>query len=129
MLSGCSDAPRSGFALLLNRTGCGKLFVNELVLQTHQCPVTGVTVILGLQKDVTADIPINRFLECCISHEAYTALLERQSEALVARVSNLQLDCDRILEDIFSMTQAAGVGLAHTGGEKASSPPYGAAGG
>jgi broad specificity phosphatase PhoE len=107
MLNNFPEPDMTGFALLLNRKQGGALFVNQLVLRTHRHPMTGEPYIIGVQDDVTSKIPVLRFLEQCKCWMSYQALLTDHEAELAEKVADLQLNCDEVINEIFSMAQEA----------------------
>jgi broad specificity phosphatase PhoE len=107
MLQDIAHTNTTGFALVLNRKSCGTLFVNEWVMRTHKCPMTGIPYVICVTNDVTDTVSIPFFLNCCKSCETYAMLIDSHETVLLERASHLSLDCDPIFNEILSMTRVA----------------------
>lgn len=73
------DSSNVGFSVLVNRKKDGTLFVCELILRVQRHPSLGWSYFVGLQKDITDEVPLKRILGVARTHEYYDLLRDRQA--------------------------------------------------
>lgn len=77
-----------GQALLVNRKKNGDLFVCELTTQMRKHPTLGWPYVIGVQRDVSEDLPVSALLEA-VGTGAYASLIDRHSGTKAHTVAQL----------------------------------------
>lgn len=82
---------RMGFILALNRKKSGQLFVCEVLMFVMEHPVVGWPYSIGLQRDVTAEVPVGTLL-LAASEARFPALARSREAPARERVATLRME-------------------------------------
>lgn len=87
-----------GFSLVLNRTKDNEYLVIELVMFVHMHPAFGWAYTVGIQTDITPEVPVGLLLQLAQDRTSYETFLQGREELLQQRLGHLALGDDTTMQ-------------------------------